>query len=212
MVYPGPLAKDDLDIMLDDVSIFEFNVIENDSSLNPDVELDPKSVVLYFWSVNTGTISGTTIEVPDEGNWSVNPEGIIKFQALDGFIRVPAPIAYTVSDTNGDVSNRAVVSFLQSESDTLIRPLTFDYFAPASDFHIDLLEPKETYGLPPLRGTYNIASNPIYFAGIVYPDLAEPPEDGTIIWGKHENGALNRKIMTVKGEGKWITKLSLIHI
>jgi len=53
----------------------------------------------------------TTLEVPGEGNWTVDPTtGAITFTPEDGFLTDPTPITYTVADEEGTVSSPATVS------------------------------------------------------------------------------------------------------
>ncbi|NLF70791.1 MAG: tandem-95 repeat protein, partial [Candidatus Anammoximicrobium sp.] len=52
----------------------------------------------------------TTLSVPGQGTWSVDPSGYVTFTPQAGFTLDPTPIPYTVSDATGLVSNQATIA------------------------------------------------------------------------------------------------------
>ena len=57
--------------------------------------------------------NGKTLTIPNEGTWSVNNQGIVKFIAQDGFGSAPTPIKYTVENNEGTISNEATITLTQ---------------------------------------------------------------------------------------------------
>ncbi len=87
--------------------------LANDSSTNS--TLDPTSVVLTGTGAPAGSVlspDGKTLTVPGEGVWSVDPAtGEMTFTPDFDFLGDPTPVAYTVSELTGGVSNEATVTF-----------------------------------------------------------------------------------------------------
>jgi len=80
------------------------DVLANDESINP---LDKTSVKIID---NKGN-PVTELKVPNEGTWTVDPKtGSIKFTPVRGFTGNPTPIQYTVADSQGTVSQPAILS------------------------------------------------------------------------------------------------------
>jgi len=80
------------------------DVLANDSDDENDT--DPTTV-----KIMDGTNPVTTLTVPNEGTWKVNPTtGEITFTPEAGFTGDPTPISYVVSDTTGNISNPVAVN------------------------------------------------------------------------------------------------------
>lgn len=69
--------------------------------------IDPTTVKLI--DPNTGT-PVTTVTVPNEGTYTVNPNGTITFTPVAGFDGPGTPISYTVKDVDGNTSNPAPIT------------------------------------------------------------------------------------------------------
>jgi CshA-type fibril repeat protein len=105
------LARDDSST-LNIGSVSLINILNNDlGSLNhASVQLvipnnAPKGTTLID--------NGKTLTIPDEGTWSVDNRGIVKFIAQDGFGSAPTPIKYTVENNEGTISNEATITLTQ---------------------------------------------------------------------------------------------------
>ncbi|MGP4715003.1 Ig-like domain-containing protein, partial [Psychrobacter sp. T6-6] len=78
------------------------------SAIDLEGDIDPTSVKLI--NLNTG-LEVTSLTVPGEGTWSVNPEtGAVTFTPEAGFTADPTPVAYIVSDLTGNKSNQATIT------------------------------------------------------------------------------------------------------
>ncbi|MCK5854648.1 MAG: hypothetical protein KAG56_05455, partial [Sulfurovaceae bacterium] len=85
--------------------VVTIDVLKNDVSDNT---IDTDSVKIV--SPTTGlSDDGKTLTVPNEGTWSVEDNGAIKFTPERGFEEDPTPITYVVSDDKGLVSNEVTV-------------------------------------------------------------------------------------------------------
>ncbi|MBE9461415.1 Ig-like domain-containing protein [Dyadobacter subterraneus] len=69
--------------------------------------IDPTTVKLI--DPNTGT-PATSVTIPNEGTYTVNPDGTITFTPLVGFNGPTSTISYTVTDVNGNTSNPATIT------------------------------------------------------------------------------------------------------
>jgi len=102
-------APNTLDDKVDNVTIGEpvtIDVLGNDT--DPQDDIDPTTVVIV--DPTTGD-PVTTLVVPDEGTWTVDPTtGKITFTPVDGFTGDPTAIKYTVADDQGNVSEPASVT------------------------------------------------------------------------------------------------------
>ncbi len=104
--YPqtAPVATDDTQSGIT-ATPTTVDVIPNDS--DPENDLDPTTVKLVDPSGNPVT----TLNVPNEGDWTVNPTtGEVTFAPETGFTADPTPVKYTVKDTGGIESNQATVT------------------------------------------------------------------------------------------------------
>ncbi|HQI86583.1 MAG TPA: hypothetical protein PKV20_18555 [Anaerolineae bacterium] len=80
------------------------NVVDNDTAAEGRT-IDPTSVVIVG-----APGDGKTLVAAGEGVWTVNPNtGAITFTPETGFKGNPTPIAYTVKDDQGNISNQATV-------------------------------------------------------------------------------------------------------
>ncbi|WP_412508755.1 Ig-like domain-containing protein, partial [Roseovarius sp. SYSU LYC5161] len=97
-----PIAKDDTSAGNTSGHAVAVDVLANDASGSTP---DASTVQLMDdgTEVSTFTVSG-------EGVWSVESDGKIKFEPLDGLTGDPTPIRYLVSDANGSKSNLATVT------------------------------------------------------------------------------------------------------
>ena len=105
----APVATDDV-VSASGPGPVSIDPLANDTGAN----LDPASVVLTGTGAPAGsTLSadGKTLTVPGEGAWTVDPAtGVVTFTPAAGFSGTPTPVAYTVSDEFGNVSNEATLS------------------------------------------------------------------------------------------------------
>ena len=106
-----PVAGDD-SVTSDTLVPLTVDPLANDT--DADGSLDPSSVVLTGVGAPSGsTLSadGKTLAVPGEGVWTVDPvTGAITFTPEAGMVGDATPAPYTVSDSDGNVSNPAVVN------------------------------------------------------------------------------------------------------
>lgn len=98
-----PISNPDVISDLETARPVTVPVLDNDS--DPDGDLDPATVVL----VNAPG-DGKTLNVPDQGAWTVTPDGRVTFTPLPGFTASPTPVSYTVSDNDGNVSSPSQIS------------------------------------------------------------------------------------------------------
>lgn len=88
------------------------NPLAND--LDADGTLDGTSVVLTLTGAPAGSLltpDGKTLTVPGEGVWTVNTTtGAVTFTPDTGYEGNPTPVAYTVADNVGNVSDEATVT------------------------------------------------------------------------------------------------------
>ncbi len=68
-----------------------------DVTKNDDSNIDPKTVKLLDKDGNPVD----TLDVPNEGKWTVNPDGTVSFKPEPTFKGNPTPVEYTAKDTNG---------------------------------------------------------------------------------------------------------------
>lgn len=119
--YPqsAPVAKDDYKLNPDvespdnpttvDVLADNGNGVDSD----PENDIDVQSVSLVSnAAVDTdGDGDKDTLTVAGNGTWVVdNLTGAVTFTPVAGFLADPSPVAYTVSDINGLVSNQALIT------------------------------------------------------------------------------------------------------
>ena len=82
------------------------SVLANDTDPQGNNTLDAGSVRI----LNSNGQGVKTLTVAGEGTWTVNADGSITFTPAAGFTGNPTPIRYTVSDTDGNVSDPASVT------------------------------------------------------------------------------------------------------
>ncbi|WP_159478263.1 Ig-like domain-containing protein [Dyadobacter sp. 3J3] len=69
--------------------------------------IDPASVKLIDPATNTPV---TSVTVPNQGTYTVNPNGTVTFTPVAGFTGTATPVSYTETDVNGLVSNPATIT------------------------------------------------------------------------------------------------------
>ncbi|MBW1639964.1 tandem-95 repeat protein [Microbacterium resistens] len=105
-----PAAEDDEDLDNEPGTPVTLAVLGNDTD-----DLDPSTVNIT--DPNTGEPTKRLV-VPGEGVWVVNDDGSITFTPEEGFPGDPTPIAYTVSDTDGNETGaNVVVTYLPVAND-----------------------------------------------------------------------------------------------
>ena len=185
---------------------FSYNVLANDIPVNPDKSIDKATVVLFDPKVESE--GSKSVDIPNEGTWSVDAEGVIEFQPIEGFLGAASSIEYQFKNTDGELSNKAEISVIFEPSDTLTRPTAFDVMAPLGDppqYRVNVLTPPGRQGYKYVKGTYDLSRAPIYFAGLTYFPLEKAPAEDRVSWGLNAKGRKTRKIMIIKGEGTWKT-------
>ncbi|MFC0628957.1 Ig-like domain-containing protein [Kribbella deserti] len=80
------------------------SVLTNDKPGDPTAPLVPASVCIVV-----GTECEKTRTVPDEGTYTVNPDGTIKFDPVPGFTGPTTPITYRVTDDNGSTDTATLI-------------------------------------------------------------------------------------------------------
>ncbi len=81
------------------------DVLDNDTAGHPSAPLVPSSVVL---TDPDATLGGTRLVVPGEGEWVVNPSGMVTFTPEAGFDGATEPVEYRVSDDNGETATATI--------------------------------------------------------------------------------------------------------
>ena len=82
----------------------------DDSDDNGDLEPATLSLINAAATDTDGDGDFDSLLVPAEGTWLVDASGNVTFTPIAGFTADPAPVAYTISDATGLVSNEAVLS------------------------------------------------------------------------------------------------------
>lgn len=150
------------------------DVLANDE--DPDGELDAQSVMIIG-----APDDGKTLVVPGAGVWNVTSQGMITFTPEDGFTASPAPISYTVSDNDGNVSAPAEISVM------------FAAEAPVSV--ADLVKGAKTNE----RVTVDVLVND------TDPDGELDPQSLVIVGAPNDG-----KSLTIEGEGVWTVEAGVI--
>lgn len=183
----APVAINDSETDLPLGVAVTLNPLTNDG--DADGTLDPVSVVLTATGAAPGAIlspDGKTLTVPGQGIWSVNTTtGAITFTPANGFQGDPTPVAYTVADNAGNVSNEALVTLAFQDppvavNDVIVSPS----IAPA---------------------TINPLTNDNDFDGVLDPTTvvltgANAPA-GSVV-------SADGKTLTVPGQGVWTVNLT----
>ena len=61
---------------------------------------------------------GTTLSVPGEGTWTVQPGGVIRFSPAPGYKGDPTPVSYRITDTTGDsVTATVTIAYVPAAAD-----------------------------------------------------------------------------------------------
>lgn len=87
-------------------------VLANDSG---DLDVTTVRLIVSTTLPNGTTLSsdGRTLTVPTQGVWHVDDAGVVVFTLETGSTTAPTPIGYTVENSNGDVSNEAMITITQ---------------------------------------------------------------------------------------------------
>jgi gliding motility-associated-like protein len=101
-VNDAPEAKDDV-ASTNEETTGTVDVTTNDTDI--DGSINKGSVDL-----NTGTVAIESSNSTDQGNWSVNGNGIVSFTPVASFVG-QASLTYRISDNNGAASNIATITF-----------------------------------------------------------------------------------------------------
>jgi uncharacterized repeat protein (TIGR01451 family) len=84
-------------------------ILGNDLPGDDSAPLVPGSVVFTSPDATDG---GKTLVVDGEGTWRVNPDGTVTFTPVDGYTGTTTPVAYAVTDTNGEVATSTVAAVI----------------------------------------------------------------------------------------------------
>ncbi|MDQ3176527.1 MAG: Ig-like domain-containing protein [Actinomycetota bacterium] len=83
--------------------LIEVDVIDNDEPAE-DAELERGTSLLRSEGLPEGTVlsdDGTSLDVPGEGAYTVDDEGVVTYTRAEGFEAMTTPVWYTVLDSNG---------------------------------------------------------------------------------------------------------------
>ncbi|MBA3801528.1 MAG: hypothetical protein H0X22_01290 [Acidimicrobiia bacterium] len=83
--------------------LIEVDVVDNDEPVE-DAELQPDTSLLRSEGLPEGTVlsdDGASLDVPGEGTYAVDDEGVVTYTPADGFAAMTTPVWYTVLDSNG---------------------------------------------------------------------------------------------------------------
>jgi len=83
--------------------LIEVNVLDNDEPPD-DAELDPETSLLRSDGLPEETVlsdDGASLDVPGEGTYTVDDEGVVTYTPAEGFEATTTPVWYTVLDSNG---------------------------------------------------------------------------------------------------------------
>ena len=123
--------------------------------------IDSGSVQLIDPSNSTPS---TSVNVPGEGNWTVQPDGSVTFTPNAGFTGTPSTIAYVVDDTSGNTSNQGTITLTDAEPPVANDDsLTYNVSAPTNivvltnDSDNEAIDPSSVQLIDPL--TANPASS-----------------------------------------------------
>lgn len=120
-----PVAVNDGEAADDIGQAITLPAVSNDS--DPDGDLAPGTLNFDPASVPGGTGTDTDgdgdidrVVVPGEGIWTVDAAGNVTFTPQAGFVGNPTPIAYTIKDRSGLVSNVATITITYPQSSTTL--------------------------------------------------------------------------------------------
>lgn len=91
-------------------AVEDIDILNNDTVA--DTALDASTVVFTTTGLSGATLAtdGKTLTVSNEGEWTVDTNGLVTFTPATGFAGDPTPVSYTVDDEDGDTSNEATVT------------------------------------------------------------------------------------------------------
>ena len=184
-----PVAQDDVVINLPPSIPAVVNLLLNDT--DADGTLDPISVVLTGTDAPAGSTlapGGKSLTVPGEGVWTVNPTtGLVTFTPEVGYTASPTPVAYTVADNDGNLSNEAIIT------------LTFKITPPLAENDVLGSLPTGTVALIDPLGNDSDADGTLDPASVLLT-LTGAPGGSTL--------APDGKTLTVPGQGVWTVNLT----
>jgi large repetitive protein len=91
--------------------------------------VDPATLKLIDPITMLPDVDGIVV-VPNQGTWTLSPGGTVTFDPIDGFVSTPTPLAYQVSDNDGNPTTAII---------TLVAP-------PIANNDQDLANPIQTVG------------------------------------------------------------------
>jgi len=103
----APTAKDDKASGETGTTI-HINVRLNDTDRQNDMNIS--TVHLVGGTDTDGDMDADTLDVTNQGKWSVDNNGTVTFVPKKGFTSDPTPITYTIKDDKGEVSEPAKIS------------------------------------------------------------------------------------------------------
>ena len=107
-VNDPPVAVDDFATTLEDMPVL-IDVTANDT--DPENNIDPSTVDLD----PSTPAQDKVLNVPAEGKWDVDANGVVNFEANPNFHDSPAIITYVVYDTTGLRSNEAEIQWVYGD-------------------------------------------------------------------------------------------------
>jgi CshA-type fibril repeat protein len=125
IIPPAPVANNDIKTGAYDTTQV-IPILTNDTpgsgaTLVPSsVKLCPTSLILSV----TSSCTLTTLTVPDEGTYTVNPDGTVTFDPLSTFKGTATPVNYVVADTTGQVDNASITPTVTAPTAPVVTPET----------------------------------------------------------------------------------------
>jgi CshA-type fibril repeat protein len=97
------------------------DIVDNDTagSLYP---LNDASIKLCAVGTPDNTCLGTTLDVPNEGVYSSNPDGTVTFDPDPTFKGTATPIKYTILDTNGQLTTATITASVTAPNAPVATP------------------------------------------------------------------------------------------
>jgi CshA-type fibril repeat protein len=147
-IPPPPVANNDIKSGAYDtnqiIPILTNDTAGSGATLVPtSVKLCPTTLILSL----TSSCTLTTLTVPGEGTYTVNPDGTVTFDPLPTFKGTATPVNYVVSDTTGRVDNASITP-------TVAAPT-----APVANPESKSVIPGGTVAFTTLTGTSGLASS-----------------------------------------------------
>ncbi len=188
--YP-PVANDDEAHATVEGETVTIDILQNDQ--NTSLALDPESVSLVVPDNATDIVTdgaGDIIGfiVPDEGEWSVDEDtGVVTFVPDEDQLGDPTPVRYTVKETNGAISNEAIIEIFNPAPTASAGPVATDNLnVPITSYNptvIDVFANGDTYGVNG-PGTVEMKFTQPAHGSVVLDDGGTPndPTDDVLIY------------------------------